>query len=65
MLNPRRPDQIVLSHFSRSTEDLGVLESFPHRQLRTTMDVRTASHFTSPFSNVFSLTLIALCPDCR
>ncbi|CDZ96349.1 delta 8-sphingolipid desaturase [Phaffia rhodozyma] len=31
--------QIVLSHFSRSTEDLGVLESFAHRQLRTTMDV--------------------------
>jgi hypothetical protein len=31
--------QIVLSHFSRSTEDLGVLESFPDRQLRTTMDV--------------------------
>ena len=31
--------QIVLSHFSRSTEDLGPLESFPHRQLRTTTDV--------------------------
>jgi len=31
--------QIVLSHFSRSTEDLGLLESFPHRQLRTTADV--------------------------
>lgn len=31
--------QIVLSHFARSTEDLGVLESFAHRQLRTTMDV--------------------------
>lgn len=31
--------QIVLSHFSRSTQDLGPLESFPHRQLRTTVDV--------------------------
>ncbi|KIJ45688.1 hypothetical protein M422DRAFT_59827 [Sphaerobolus stellatus SS14] len=31
--------QIVLSHFSRSTEDLGPQESFPHRQLRTTADV--------------------------
>lgn len=38
-LSRRRPLQIVLSHFSRSTEDLGVLESFAHRQLRTTMDV--------------------------
>ncbi|KZS94071.1 delta 8-sphingoloid desaturase protein [Sistotremastrum niveocremeum HHB9708] len=32
--------QIVLSHFSRSTEDLGPFESFPHRQLRTTTDVK-------------------------
>jgi len=31
--------QIVLSHFSRSTDDLGPVESFPHRQLRTTTDV--------------------------
>ncbi|KAF8499438.1 delta 8-sphingoloid desaturase protein [Gautieria morchelliformis] len=31
--------QIVLSHFSRSTADLGPHESFPHRQLRTTTDV--------------------------
>ncbi|KAJ7596966.1 delta 8-sphingoloid desaturase protein [Mycena floridula] len=31
--------QIVLSHFSMSTEDLGPHESFPHRQLRTTSDV--------------------------
>ncbi|KAF9535401.1 delta 8-sphingoloid desaturase protein [Crepidotus variabilis] len=31
--------QIVLSHFSMPTGDLGPLESFPHRQLRTTTDV--------------------------
>lgn len=31
--------QIVLSHFSRSTADLGPVESFPARQLRTTVDV--------------------------
>jgi len=31
--------QIVLSHYSRSTADLGPAESFPHRQLRTTTDV--------------------------
>lgn len=31
--------QIVLSHFSRSTDDLGPVESFVHRQLRTTTDV--------------------------
>lgn len=31
--------QIVLSHFACSTDDLGPLESFPSRQLRTTMDV--------------------------
>jgi delta8-fatty-acid desaturase len=31
--------QIVLSHFSMSTADLGPIESFPHRQLRTTTDV--------------------------
>ncbi|TFY53379.1 hypothetical protein EVG20_g10144 [Dentipellis fragilis] len=31
--------QIVLSHFSRSTADLGPTESFPHRQMRTTTDV--------------------------
>ncbi|TEB35188.1 delta 8-sphingoloid desaturase protein [Coprinellus micaceus] len=31
--------QIVLSHFSMSTADLGPTESFPHRQLRTTSDV--------------------------
>jgi delta8-fatty-acid desaturase len=31
--------QIVLSHFACSTDDLGPGESFPSRQLRTTMDV--------------------------
>ncbi|RXK35071.1 delta8-fatty-acid desaturase [Tremella mesenterica] len=31
--------QIVLSHFACSTDDLGPTESFPSRQLRTTMDV--------------------------
>ncbi|ORY23563.1 fatty acid desaturase-domain-containing protein [Naematelia encephala] len=31
--------QIVLSHFACSTDDLGPIESFPSRQLRTTMDV--------------------------
>ncbi|KAI0068455.1 fatty acid/sphingolipid desaturase [Artomyces pyxidatus] len=31
--------QIVLSHYSRSTADLGPAESFAHRQLRTTSDV--------------------------
>ncbi|KAF8632560.1 hypothetical protein AX15_001770 [Amanita polypyramis BW_CC] len=31
--------QIVLSHFSMSSADLGPVESFPHRQLRTTSDV--------------------------
>ena len=31
--------QITLSHFAQSTEDLGNYESFPARQLRTTMDV--------------------------
>ncbi|KAF5388775.1 hypothetical protein D9757_005611 [Collybiopsis confluens] len=31
--------QIVLSHFGMSTDDLGPTESFPHRQLRTTMDI--------------------------
>ncbi|KDQ09772.1 hypothetical protein BOTBODRAFT_164471 [Botryobasidium botryosum FD-172 SS1] len=36
--------QIVLSHFSRSTEDLGVTESFPDRQLRTTTDVHCHPH---------------------
>ncbi|KZV97268.1 delta 8-sphingoloid desaturase protein [Exidia glandulosa HHB12029] len=36
--------QIVLSHFSRSTEDLGPVESFPHRQLRTTADVACPSY---------------------
>ena len=29
----------MLSHFSRSTDDLGPSESFPARQLRTTVDV--------------------------
>lgn len=29
----------MLSHFSRSTADLGPGESFPHRQLRTSTDV--------------------------
>ncbi|TDL28615.1 fatty acid/sphingolipid desaturase [Rickenella mellea] len=36
--------QIVLSHFSRSTDDLGPTESFPHRQLRTTTDVICPEH---------------------
>ncbi|CAK7904444.1 delta 8-(E)-sphingolipid desaturase [[Candida] anglica] len=31
--------QITLSHFAMSTSDLGLSESFPSRQLRTTMDV--------------------------
>ncbi|KAF8905514.1 delta 8-sphingoloid desaturase protein [Gymnopilus junonius] len=31
--------QIVLSHFSMPTGDLGPIESFPHRQMRTTTDV--------------------------
>ncbi|POW10280.1 hypothetical protein PSTT_06124, partial [Puccinia striiformis] len=31
--------QIVLSHFAQSTADLGLNESFAHRQIRTTMDV--------------------------
>ncbi|CAK9437909.1 uncharacterized protein LODBEIA_P22870 [Lodderomyces beijingensis] len=31
--------QITLSHFAMSTADLGVSESFPSRQIRTTMDV--------------------------
>ncbi|KAH7119160.1 fatty acid desaturase [Dendryphion nanum] len=31
--------QITLSHFAMSTADLGTAESFPQRQLRTTMDV--------------------------
>ena len=29
----------MLSHFSRSTADLGPVESFPSRQLRTTTDI--------------------------
>ncbi|KAG8710095.1 hypothetical protein FRC08_017629, partial [Ceratobasidium sp. 394] len=36
--------QIVLSHFSRSTEDLGPTESFVARQLRTTTDVICPPH---------------------
>ena len=31
--------QITLSHFAMSTADLGAAESFPQKQLRTTMDV--------------------------
>lgn len=31
--------QITLSHFAMSTADLGIHESFPQKQLRTTMDV--------------------------
>lgn len=31
--------QIVLSHFAQSSEDKGLTESFPSRQVRTTMDV--------------------------
>src|SRR5258705_6013557 len=36
--------QIVLSHFSRSTADLGPTESFADRQLRTTSDVICPSY---------------------
>lgn len=40
LLTKRLPrQQIVLSHFSMSTADLGPTESFPHRQMRTTTDV--------------------------
>ncbi|KAH7883522.1 fatty acid desaturase-domain-containing protein [Phlebopus sp. FC_14] len=38
--------QIVLSHFSMSTADLGPTESFPHRQLRTTTDVICPPHLS-------------------
>jgi sphingolipid 8-(E)-desaturase len=38
--------QIVLSHFSMSTADLGPTESFPHRQLRTTTDVICHPHLS-------------------
>ncbi|KAG9314310.1 fatty acid desaturase-domain-containing protein [Chiua virens] len=38
--------QIVLSHFSMSTADLGPTESFPHRQLRTTTDVICPSYLS-------------------
>ncbi|KIM66251.1 hypothetical protein SCLCIDRAFT_14609 [Scleroderma citrinum Foug A] len=38
--------QIVLSHFSMSTDDLGPTESFPHRQLRTTTDVICPSYLS-------------------
>ncbi|KAH0838255.1 fatty acid desaturase-domain-containing protein [Lanmaoa asiatica] len=38
--------QIVLSHFSMSTADLGPVESFPHRQLRTTTDVVCPSYLS-------------------
>lgn len=31
--------QIILSHWSQSTADLGPTETFAHRQLRTTSDV--------------------------
>ncbi|PPQ62820.1 hypothetical protein CVT24_000514 [Panaeolus cyanescens] len=31
--------QIVLSHFSMPSGDMGPIESFPHRQMRTTSDV--------------------------
>lgn len=34
--------QIVLSHFGQSTDEQGSSESFPSRQLRTTMDVQCA-----------------------
>ncbi|CAH7670083.1 fatty acid desaturase-domain-containing protein [Phakopsora pachyrhizi] len=36
--------QIVLSHFAKSTEDLGLDECFAHRQIRTTMDVDCPSY---------------------
>lgn len=52
-----RRAQIVLSHFSRSTEDLGVLESFAHRQLRTTMDVSSSTRL-----NRFCISIIAVFP---
>ncbi|VVT43794.1 uncharacterized protein SAPINGB_P000149 [Magnusiomyces paraingens] len=37
--------QITLSHFAMSTSDLGLDESFPQRQLRTTMDVDCPAWF--------------------
>lgn len=37
--------QITLSHFAMSTSDVGMAESFPQRQLRTTMDVECPSYF--------------------
>lgn len=36
--------QITLSHFAMSTSDVGMAESFPQRQLRTTMDVECPSY---------------------
>lgn len=37
--------QITLSHFAMSTTDIGMAESFPQRQLRTTMDVDCPAYF--------------------
>lgn len=37
--------QITLSHFAMSTSDIGMDESFPQRQLRTTMDVDCPAWF--------------------
>lgn len=37
--------QITLSHFAMSTSDVGMAESFPQRQLRTTMDVDCPAYF--------------------
>lgn len=34
----------MLSHFAQSTADLGLTESFAHRQIRTTMDVSCPSY---------------------
>lgn len=37
--------QITLSHFAQSTSDLGPIESFPQRQVRTSMDVACPEWF--------------------
>jgi hypothetical protein len=41
---------IVQSHYSRSMEDVGILESHMTRQLRTTMDVSDTFSFVVPRS---------------
>jgi sphingolipid 8-(E)-desaturase len=37
--------QITLSHFAMSTSDMGTVESFPQKMLRTTMDVNCPAWF--------------------